>query len=341
MIHYSKKSKKNMKVTPEELYKQFFKLALPENDATNVVSIDGTCHKLGKTKEGYPEFYINSDGKEGHPKSTQLEYLDVCYDSPCSICEDGVTKQQCLSVISLRRTGDSLHLYFITIVLRIIENLPSIPTSRKLAVEFDSLISIFSPSHKYDENKAKGLWGELLVIEQSQMPEMLIDAWHINANDKFDFTMGKDKIEVKSTASEERKHIFSIGQLNPSKNSNLVIASIIVRPSALSDTGLSIKDLYDKLQVKIHSTQTKLKLLKGIASIIGIESNAFYSLAFDYATACDTLQFYEASTIPHIDSVSVPFGVSEVSFTSDLKGIECLSCESQIVKESSLYKSLF
>ena len=265
-----------MKVTPEELYKQFSALALPVNDATNVVSIDGTCHKLGKTKDGYPEFYICSDGKEGHPKSTPLENLDVYYDSPCSICEDGVTKQQCFSVLSLRRTGDSLYLYFITIVLRIIETLPSVPTSRKLAVEFDSLISIFSPSHKYDENKAKGLWGELLVIEQSQMPEMLIDAWHRNANDKFDFTMGKDKIEVKSTASEERKHAFSIGQLNPSKNSNLVIASIMVRPSALSDTGLSIKDLYDKLQAKIHSTQTKLKLLKGIASIIGIESNAFY-----------------------------------------------------------------
>lgn len=165
-----------MKVTPEELYKQFSELALPVNDATNVVSIGGTCHKLGKTKDGYPEFYICSDGKEGHPKSTLLEYLDVYYDSPCSICEDGVTKQQCFSVLSLRRTGDTLYLYFITIVLRIIETLPSVPTSRKLAVEFDSLISIFSPSHKYDENKAKGLWGELLVIEQSQMPEIMIEA---------------------------------------------------------------------------------------------------------------------------------------------------------------------
>ena len=330
-----------MKLTPEELYKQFSQLALPVNDATNVVEIDGTCHKLGKTKDGYPEFYICSDGKEGHPKSTPLEYLDVCYDSLCSICEDGVTTQQYFSVLSLRRTGDSLHLYFITIVLRIIENLPSVPTSRKLAVEFDSLISIFSPSHKYDEKKVKGLWGELLVIEQSRMPELLIEAWHRNANDKFDFTMGKDKIEVKSTASEERKHAFSIGQLNPSKSSNLVIASIIVRPSALSETGLSVKNLYDKLQAKIHSTQTKVKLLKGIASIIGIESNVFFSLAFDYATACDTLQFYEASTIPHIDSATVPIGVSEVTFTSDLKGVECLTCDSQIVKDSSLYKSLF
>ena len=188
-----------------------------------------------------------------------------------------------------------MYLYFITIVLRIIETLPSVPTSRKLAVEFDSLISIFSPSHKYDENKAKGLWGELLVIAQSQMPEVMIEAWHRNANDKFDFTMGKDKIEVKSTASEERKHVFSIGQLNPSKNSKLVIASIMVRPSALSDTGLSIKNLYDKLQAKIHSNQTKLKLLKGIASIMGIESNAFYSLAFDYVTACDCLLYTSPS----------------------------------------------
>lgn len=330
-----------MKLTPEELYKQFVELALPVSDATNVVAIEGTCHKLGKTAEGFPEFYISSDSKEGHPRSTPLEYLDVCYDSPCTICENGVTRQQSFCVLSLRRTGDSLHLYFITIVLRIIDNLPTVPTSRNLAVEFDSLISIFSPSHKYDENKIKGLWGELLVIEQSSMPEMLIEAWHRNPNDKFDFTHGKDKIEVKSTTDEERKHTFSIGQLNPSKNSNLVIASIIVRPSALSETGLSIKNLFDKLQARICSTQTKLKLLKGIANIIGIESKSFFSLAFDYVTACDTLLYYEASTIPHIDSTSVPAGVSEVSFTSELKGIEALNSDSTIVINSSLYKSLF
>ena len=94
------------------------------------------------------------------------------------------------------------------------------------------------------------------------------------------------------------------------------------------------------MQAKIHSTQTKLKLLKGIASIIGIESNAFTRWHLTMLQL-DTLQFYEASTIPHIDSDSVPVGVSEVSFASDLKGIECLNCESQIVKESSLYKSLF
>lgn len=330
-----------MKVTPEELYKQFAELALPVSDAINVVAIECTCHKLGKTAEGFPEFYISSDSKEGHPKSTPLEYLDVCYDSPCTICENGVTQQQSFCVLSLRRTGDSLHLYFITIVLRIIDNLPTVPTSRNLAVEFDSLISIFSPSHKYDENKIKGLWGELLVIEQSSMPEMLIETWHRTPNDKFDFTHGKDKIEVKSTTGEERKHTFSIGQLNPTKNSSLVIASVIVRPSALSETGLSVKNLFDKLQARIGSTQTKLKLLKGIANIIGIESNSFFSLAFDYVTACDTLLYYDASAIPHIDSASIPVGVSEVSFTSDLKGVEALNSDSALVINSSLYKSLF
>lgn len=338
---YLMKLKRNMKITPEKLFEQFVDLALPVSAATNVVAIDGTCHKLGKTAEGFPEFYISSDSKEGHPKSTPLEYLDVCYDSPCTICENGVTRQQPFCVLSLRRTGDSLHLYFITIVLRIIDNLPAIPTSRNLAVEFDSLISIFSPSHKCDEDKVKGLWGELLVIEQSRMPEMLIEAWHRNPNDKFDFTHGKDKIEVKSTAGEERKHSFSIGQLNPSKSSNLVIASVIVRPSALSETGLSVKNLFDKLQARISSTQVKLKLLKGIASIIGVESNSYFSLAFDYVTACDTLQYYEASTIPHIDSALVPAGVSDVSFTSDLKGVEALNSDSVLIKNSSLYKSLF
>lgn len=54
-----------MKVTPEELYKQFSALALPVNDATNVVSIDGTCHKLGKTKDGYPDSTFARMAKRG------------------------------------------------------------------------------------------------------------------------------------------------------------------------------------------------------------------------------------------------------------------------------------
>ena len=335
------KLKKSMKITPETLYEQFKDLALPVNDATNVVSVEGSCHKLGKTKDGYPEFYVCSDGREGHPQSTLLEYLDIYYDSLCTIRENGMTKQQACCVLSLRCTGESLHLYFITIVLRILDILPSVPTSRRLAIEFDSLISIFSPCHKCNEEKIKGLWGELLVIEQSKEPEMLIDAWHRNSNDKFDFTLGKDKIEVKSTASDERKHSFSIGQLDPSKNSNLIIASIFVRPSALSESGLSIKNLYDKIQIKISSSLSRLKLLKGITSIIGIESDAFFSLGFDYITACDSLQYYDSSKVPHIDSSIIPLGVSDVSFKSDLKGVECLNCNSILVNNSSLYKKLF
>lgn len=329
-----------MKITPEELYKQFKELALPINDATNVVAISGTNHKLGKTAEGFPEFYICSDIREGHPQSTPMQYLDVCYDSPCKICENGVTQQQTFCILSLRRDDQSLQLYFITIILRIIDTLPPIPTSRKLAIEFDSIISIFEPSHRCDEKKMKGLWGELLVIEQSNAPEKLIDAWHRNANDKFDFTLGQDKLEVKSTSSDERKHSFAIGQLNPSENSNVVIASLFVLPSAISETGLSVSNLYDKILKKVSSTHTKSKLLKGITSVIGIETNAFFSIGFDYVTACDTLRFYDSHNIPCIHSGVIPAGVSNVSFTSNLGNIESLQYDSALVKNSTLYKYL-
>ena len=54
---------------------------------------------------------------------------------------------------------------------------------------------------------------------------------------KYDFTLGRDKIEVKSTSSEERIHHFSLDQLNPSPNSRLLIASVIVRESGQGNGG--------------------------------------------------------------------------------------------------------
>ena len=53
-------------------------------------------------------------------------------------------------------------------------------------------------------------------------------SWHTSPNDKFDFNDGKDKIEVKSTKTVRRVHKFSLEQLHPNINSNLIIASVFV-----------------------------------------------------------------------------------------------------------------
>ena len=74
----------------------------------------------------------------------------------------------------------------------------------------------------------QGLWAELLVIERSKSPAYLLQSWHVSPNDKFDFNDGIDKIEVKSTRNVRRIHTFSLEQLHPNVNANLLIASVFV-----------------------------------------------------------------------------------------------------------------
>lgn len=119
------------------------------------------------------------------------------------------------------------------------------------------------------KKKIQGLWAELLVIEQSTQPETLINAWHSSPSAKYDFTLGRDKIEVKSTSSEERIHKFSFDQLHPSANSRLLIASTIVRESGPAADGLSVKDLYDRIRQRVTAIDSQLRMYTIIAETIG------------------------------------------------------------------------
>ena len=78
-------------------------------------------------------------------------------------------------------------------------------------------------------NTVNGLWSELFLIENSTNPKELINYWHNLPEEKFDFNAGKERIEVKSSSSFERKHIFSAEQLNPPSDTQVLIASVFLK----------------------------------------------------------------------------------------------------------------
>ena len=221
--------------------------------------------------------------------------------------------------------------------------IPAIPSKRELAIEVENLISIFSALSKPPRKKVQGLWAELLVIERSLHPETLISAWHSQANAKYDFTMGRDKIEVKSTSGEERIHHFSLDQLNPSPNSRLLIASVIVRESAQGSGGMSVRDIYNKICTKVSANNARLKLYSIMAECIGSDLTKIDSIFFDYVEASDTLAFFDANQVPHVEKNSIQPFVSDVSFSSNLTHLIDISNPQSIFDRSNspLFKSLF
>lgn len=328
------------------LYTQFKSIAKGDesSNAFRVISLPNSKHKLGISIEGFPKFFVFTNDSTTASNNIVRELLSVEYNQPCTIFEDdGISQSNVFSIITLRATEEPLQSYFIEIFSMMLSNLPEIPSRRELSVEVENLISIFSALRKKPVKEIQGVWAELLVIEQSLHPETLISAWHSQPNAKFDFTMGRDKIEVKSTSSEDRKHHFALDQLNPSANSRLLIASVIVRESAECSGGLSLKGLYDKISSRVSAIKFKLKLYSTLATAIGCDYKNWDGVFFDYVEASDTLAFYNVDDVPRIKKSDIPEFVTEVKFCSDLSHlIDIKDSRSTFDRSDSvLFKSLF
>lgn len=310
----------------------------------SVIPLAGVAHKIGISVEGYPKFFIYTNDTASQTKNTTLEILSVEYNLSCTfIDDDNKSLPHQYTVVTLRSLDKILQSEFVDIVLLMLQRLPDIPSKRDIAIEVENLISIFSAMTCPPRKQIQGLWAELLVIERSMVPEIVIKAWHESPSSKYDFTLGRDKVEVKSTSGEERKHHFSLDQLNPSRTSRLLIASIIVRESGPGNGGMSVLDLFDKICEKSVSIEARIHMHQVIVETIGSDLHKLENVYFDYVEASDTLRFYDANDVPGINKEEIMHGVSSVGFTSDLTGIvDVQSVESAFsVTDSPLFNSLF
>lgn len=307
-----------------------------------VISIPDLQHKLGKSDEGYPKFFICVNESTSQVKNIVRELLTVEYNQMCRVESEEGQIENTYAIITLRSPEWTLQSSFLDIVLLMLDNMQSLPSRKELAVEVENLITIFSAMENPPVKKMQGLWGELLVIEQSKYPEVLLNAWHSSPNAKFDFTLGRDKIEVKTTSSENRIHRFSLDQLNPSPSSRLLIASITVRESGPGNGGKSIRNLFDSIYAKVTGSKERLHLYEVMAETIGRDIAKLDTVFFDYTEAVDSLDYFRAQDIPHIAKGDVPAGVTEVKFASNLAEVPVafsLECAKDY-KNSPLFKSV-
>lgn len=328
------------------LFNQFKQLVRgsAESEHFNVISLPELDHKLGVSNEGFPKFFVCTNSSISSTPNIVREILSVEYNLPCTLVEDNNEQNEDFyTIITLRNLDEPLQAYFIDIFVMMLKKLPPIPSKRELSIEIESLITIFSALTKTPIKEVQGLWAELLVIEQSLHPETLIQAWHDEPSTKYDFTMGRDKIEVKSTSSEERIHRFSLDQLNPTPNSQLLIASVIVRDSAKCSGGLSVRNLYDKICSRVTALNARLKLSSIMAKTIGNDYKKIDNVFFDYVGACDTLAYFDYNDVPRIRKSEVPEFVFDVKFHSNLSHLTDIKNTKSVFDRStsSLYKSLF
>jgi hypothetical protein len=294
-------------------------------------------HKIGITKNGQPIFFIKCDNTtKSKTLDTNLEFISVQFNRQCQLInQNKKTKEGIYTIILLKTDIEYLQEYFLKIVFVLLRNLSDKPLLKDLKIEIDKLINLFSKFTKPPLKTIQGLWAELLIIEQSKNPDYLIQSWHNSSSDKYDFNDGIDKIEVKSTLKSSRIHSFSIEQLTPNKNSQLLIASIFTIETG---TGINVSDLIENIVNRIKDKNLSFRLNELAVLTLGKDFEKSFDVFFDYQFALDSIQFYQSSDIPTIQQNNIPSNIMNVRFDCDLSNIKTLNKKGI---KSKLHNSLF
>lgn len=327
----------------KELFEEIQNFATcSEEQRYRVVALPNMLHKLGCSEDGFPKFFVVSSDNGSMMHNLNAELLSVEYNMLCNIVEgDEHIDNQRFTIITLRSDNEQLQKMFVDVFIMMLESMSQRPTNMAIASKIESLLSIFSKLKRKPIHKLQGLWAEMLVIEQSKDPVTVARAWHSQLESKYDFTMGKDKLEVKSTSSENRVHRFSLDQLNPSESSRLLVCSIIVRESAKDANGLSVYDLYDSIAMKISDNEIRMHVYDVMVATLGTDFYVARKKYFDYSEACDNLALYEHTDIPKIDKANIPEHVSDVKFSSDLSHLTDARNKNFNREDSTLFYALY
>lgn len=293
-------------------------------------------YKIGITKDGYPMFFVPSTSTT-FSVDINMEMITVLFGRVCKIYDTSCS-ENIYTIITLK-TGDiDIQKYFVDIVCIILEQLPANYSDTTLGKEIQKLVNLFSQLSQPPRKTIQGLWAELLLIEHSTDPNYLIRSWHIDVNDKYDFNDGKDKLEVKSTTLPQKKiHSFSIEQLNPNNNSNLIIASI---NTSFVGQGVNIFELKDRICNRIPDLQIQYRLNEVIIKTIGNDISKVSEMYLDYQSAVDSIAYFDAKDIPSISIENIPVGVNNVHFDSDLSGIPSIDSSRIIDYQSELFNCI-
>lgn len=270
-------------------------------------------------------------------RNFKLKYLLLQQNVECKISENGRTRFNTFTVITFTNTDRDLQEYFLRISETLIRTLGNSPNQQQLLDSLNKFIEVFRSLSDIPTNTVHGLWAELFVIENSRSPKTLLNYWHNNPEEKFDFNSGEEKIEVKSNSNFERIHTFSSEQLNPPVGSQVLIASVFVRHnSAGTDIGQLIDHIITKIQ---NDTQLTEKLNRIVCATLGNTLEQSIKLKFDYKIAQDSLLYYKNQDISKIEEINIPNEVSDVKYKSDLSKITPVNVL-KILSKGVLFDSL-
>lgn len=267
----------------------------------------------------YPCVIISvSDSEHLRFAPINLQNLEVQFHIPCSfkVAENKNNKSESkCSVLRLKTHDPDIRRVFFSVCASIKAMLGEAPADADLSSALRRLAEIFRSLLDLPSRSVTGLFGELVFILNSAAPKATIRAWRNDPMERYDFSSGDLKIEVKSSANRRRIHEFSYEQCAVVSDSLYLIASLFTERST---GGSSIEELRESIESRIaNDPEAILKLREVIAKTLGSSLSEALRIKCDLSLAKESVAFFDVRQIPAIRS-AVPSGVSNVRFQSDV-----------------------
>jgi hypothetical protein len=155
----------------------------------------------------------------------------------------------------------------------------------------------------------RGLIGELLVIYGVDQPSRAVLAWHVDVDDRYDFSVHHSRIEVKTTISSVRQHRFTSRQLPALHGIEAWVASVQLAEVAL---GESIGSLFNLIADKLPLEDAR-KLAEVVVETLGVPASAVMEPHFDLQASLNSIRLFPAHAVP--TPVITP-GTSDLKWTA-------------------------
>lgn len=280
--------------------------------------------QIGKSGRGEPSLLIGvqTAPPRDRPAPIVLEHVRVQHDVDCLVQRpDGTEQTERFTVILCTDSDRMMQEYFLRSVSAVVLALDHVPSRADVVQAINTLVELFRSMNQPPRRSVQGLWGELFVLAQAPDPASVIPFWHSLPEDRYDFTAGVQRVEVKSASGSVRSHHFSLDQVRPPPGPRVLIASLFVVGAA---GGPSVMELSEEIRARAAGNASLLLHLDRVLRLsLGNAWRQGMEERFDRQLAASSLRFFHAGDVPAIDA-AVPQEVTEVHFRSDLSNVSAI-----------------
>lgn len=255
----------------------------------------------------------------------RLAAVEVRFGATCEIKPiTGEPREETLTVIVCTSPDAQAKAYFLHVcetIIRILGPSPSLPNVVEVV---QRLVELFRQLARSPSRSVIGLLGELYVVAHSRNIVTAVSAWRSSGIDRFDFSTGDVRLDVKASGDRVRAHHLSTEQCQPPPGTAGLLVSIFIESSG---GGMSLAELIAEIERRLASRDDLiLKVQETVAETLGDTLPTSMAVRFDDRLARSSLQIYDLRAIPAIRD-GIPAEVSHVHFRSDLSRVAPLNTD--------------